>query len=80
VILLGTDGVWEMPDAKGEQFGKDRMRAVIRQSAAQPAEGIAQSLRDQLAAFRGEHRPADDVTFVIVKVTAVAPPAGGPST
>jgi sigma-B regulation protein RsbU (phosphoserine phosphatase) len=34
VIFIGTDGVWEMPDAKGEAFGKGRLRAAIRESAA----------------------------------------------
>src|SRR5262249_55640927 len=44
VILIGTDGVWEMPDVKGEAFGKDRLRAVIRESAAGSAADIAQAI------------------------------------
>src|SRR5262245_53281847 len=36
VILIGTDGVWEMPDAKNQQFGKDRLRDAIRESASKP--------------------------------------------
>jgi phosphoserine phosphatase RsbU/P len=70
VILVGTDGVWEMPDAKGEQFGKDRLRNAIRESASKSAEEISKTLRDRLATFRGETRAVDDVTFVIVKVAA----------
>jgi serine phosphatase RsbU (regulator of sigma subunit) len=38
VIFVGTDGVWEMPDAKGEAFGKDRLREIIREFADRPAE------------------------------------------
>ena len=30
VIVVGTDGVWEMPNAAGEFFGKSRLREVIR--------------------------------------------------
>jgi sigma-B regulation protein RsbU (phosphoserine phosphatase) len=78
VILVGTDGVWEMPDAKGEPFGKDRLRDAIRESAGAPAAGIAHAVRDRLAAFRGDARQVDDVTFVVVKVLPggpVAPPA-----
>jgi sigma-B regulation protein RsbU (phosphoserine phosphatase) len=74
VILTGTDGVWEMPDAKGEAFGKDRLRDVIRGSAAGSAAEIAQAIRDRLAAFRGDTKQVDDVTFVIVKVRPA--PAG----
>jgi sigma-B regulation protein RsbU (phosphoserine phosphatase) len=73
VILIGTDGVWEMPDVKGEAFGKDRLRAVIRESAAGSAADIAQAIRNQLAAFRGDARQVDDVTFVVVKVLPVSP-------
>jgi sigma-B regulation protein RsbU (phosphoserine phosphatase) len=73
VIVIGTDGVWEMPDLKGEQFGKDRLRDVIRLTSQGSAEVIARHLRESLASFRGDARAVDDVTFVIVKVAAVVP-------
>src|SRR4029077_19717031 len=41
VLFIGTDGVWELPDAKGDQFGKDRLREVIRETAARTADEIA---------------------------------------
>jgi serine phosphatase RsbU (regulator of sigma subunit) len=71
VITVGTDGVWEMPNTAGEQFGKDRLRETIRGAAAGTAEQIAEALRGRLAAFRGACRPADDVTFVVIKVVEV---------
>jgi sigma-B regulation protein RsbU (phosphoserine phosphatase) len=67
VIMIGTDGVWEMRNAAGEQFGKQRLREVIRATAAKPAGEIARNLLTTLAGFRGTVRCADDVTFVIVK-------------
>jgi sigma-B regulation protein RsbU (phosphoserine phosphatase) len=67
VVVIGTDGVWEMPNPIGEQFGKDRLRDVIRQTSHQPAEEVARHLREALARFRGDARAVDDVTFVIVK-------------
>jgi sigma-B regulation protein RsbU (phosphoserine phosphatase) len=72
VILVGTDGVWEMPDVKGEAFGKDRLRDIIRESAAGSAAQIAQAIRDRLTAFRGDAKQVDDVTFVIVKVRSAS--------
>jgi len=64
VITVGTDGVWETPNAAGEQFGKPRLRAAILES---------------LAKFRGDCRPVDDVTFVVVKVLALGqPPTAAP--
>jgi sigma-B regulation protein RsbU (phosphoserine phosphatase) len=71
IIMVGTDGVWEMPNAAGEQFGKQRLRDAIQSAAAGTAGEIVQAVLDRLAEFRGECRPVDDVTFVIVKVVAV---------
>jgi phosphoserine phosphatase RsbU/P len=68
VIVIGTDGVWEMPDTKGEQFGKDRLREVIREKAHGSAEEVARHLRERLASFRGDARAVDDVTFVVIKM------------
>jgi phosphoserine phosphatase RsbU/P len=68
VLFIGTDGVWELPDAKGDQFGKDRLREIIRETAALKADEIAAAVRERLTAFRGDTKSVDDVTFVIVKV------------
>jgi sigma-B regulation protein RsbU (phosphoserine phosphatase) len=73
VIVVGTDGVWEMPDAKGEPFGKERLREVMRESAAGSAGEIASAVRDRLASFRCDARQVDDVTFVVVKVLPAGP-------
>jgi len=73
ILFMGTDGVWEMPNAKGEQYGKARLREVIRECAARSAEEIARAVRERLTAFRGDARSVDDVTFVVVKVLAVEP-------
>jgi sigma-B regulation protein RsbU (phosphoserine phosphatase) len=70
ILFIGTDGVWEMPDAKGDQFGKDRLRDVLRETAGQTAAEIAQTVRERLTAFRGDVKSVDDVTFVVVKVGA----------
>jgi phosphoserine phosphatase RsbU/P len=68
ILFIGTDGVWEMPNAQGEQFGKDRLRELIRNNAGQSADAIANALRERLSVFRGEAKPVDDVTFVVVKL------------
>jgi sigma-B regulation protein RsbU (phosphoserine phosphatase) len=70
VLFLGTDGVWEMPDPKGGQFGKERLREVLRACASRPAGEIARAVRERLTAFRGDAKSVDDVTFVVVKVLA----------
>ena len=76
VITVGTDGVWEAENAAGEAFGKDRLREAIRAAAGGTAAQIVQTVQERLTAFRGDGRPTDDVTFVVVKVVAGAPGDG----
>jgi serine phosphatase RsbU (regulator of sigma subunit) len=68
VILVGTDGVWEMPDAKGQAFGKDRLREIIREFAGRSAQEISAAIQERLTHFRGEARQVDDVTYVVIKM------------
>jgi phosphoserine phosphatase RsbU/P len=70
VFVLGTDGVWEMPNSAGEHFGKQRLREAIQTASEGSAEQIAQAIRDALGRFRGDAKPVDDVTFVVVKTIA----------
>jgi sigma-B regulation protein RsbU (phosphoserine phosphatase) len=67
ILVVGTDGIWEMPDATGEQFGKQRLREIIQASADGTAERIAQQIREALTKFRGDAKSVDDVTFVVIK-------------
>jgi sigma-B regulation protein RsbU (phosphoserine phosphatase) len=68
VIVIGTDGVWEMPNDEGALYGKDRLQEMIRSSAALSAHDIAQAIERDLSAFQGKCRAVDDVTFVVIKV------------
>jgi sigma-B regulation protein RsbU (phosphoserine phosphatase) len=61
-----------MHNAAGEQFGKDRLRAAIRESASKSAADIVDVILTRLTEFRGDCRPTDDVTFVIIKALPVA--------
>jgi serine phosphatase RsbU (regulator of sigma subunit) len=70
IFVLGTDGVWEMPNSDGELFGKPRLRQAIQAAREGTSEQIAQTIRDALAKFRGDAKPVDDVTFVVVKAVA----------
>jgi serine phosphatase RsbU (regulator of sigma subunit) len=71
IITVGTAGVWETRNPQGEQFGKDRLRDVIRRAASEPAETIVANVIATLREFSGDVKWADDVTFIVIKVTAV---------
>jgi phosphoserine phosphatase RsbU/P len=67
ILLIGTDGIWEMFNEKQEQYGKNRLREVMRVNHHQSAAKIGAALYADLANFRGAEIPADDVTFVVVR-------------
>jgi serine phosphatase RsbU (regulator of sigma subunit) len=68
VLVIGTDGIWEMANPENQLFGKDRLREIIRAHHARPAREIADTLERELAAFRGPASVQDDVTFVVIKI------------
>src|SRR5262249_31836720 len=71
VILVGTDGGWEMMNPAGEADGSDRLRETIGAAAGGSAKDVVRAVLDSLKEFRKDRRPTDDVTFVVIKVTAV---------
>jgi phosphoserine phosphatase RsbU/P len=77
ILMIGTDGVWEMMNPEGEAYGKDRLKEAIRSAADGSAKAIVEAILKSLSAFRRERRPTDDVTFVVIKVTAVGAPIAG---
>jgi serine phosphatase RsbU (regulator of sigma subunit) len=72
VILIGTDGIWEAQDMAGEQFGKERLRDMIRAAASEPASEIVRRVLKAVLDFRGSAGASDDITFVVLKMTGAA--------
>lgn len=69
VVLVSTDGVWEAQNSEQQQFGKDRVREIIRANAGRTSGEITQALYDAVQEFCGDARQLDDITFVVVKRT-----------
>jgi phosphoserine phosphatase RsbU/P len=67
IILIGSDGVWEVENGVGEQFGKERVKNILAAGWKQHPEEIVQVLVQEIAAFRGETQQRDDITLVVVK-------------
>ncbi|MBW1695273.1 MAG: SpoIIE family protein phosphatase [Deltaproteobacteria bacterium] len=68
IILIGTDGIWEAHNSKGEMFGKEKLRDIIRNNAAGSAKQMMKAIIDSLRAYRTPLQWEDDITLVIVKV------------
>jgi serine phosphatase RsbU (regulator of sigma subunit) len=67
ILVLTTDGVLEAHDEKGEMFGRNRVKEIIRRYAGLGAEGIRLAIIDAVTAFRGEAHQEDDITLVVLK-------------
>jgi sigma-B regulation protein RsbU (phosphoserine phosphatase) len=70
IVAVGTDGVWETRNVRGEMFGKERFKDLIRQAADRTAEEIVQQVKAALFEFTGGLKPEDDITLVIIKIVA----------
>lgn len=68
VAVIGTDGIWEARNERGEMFGKDALRETVRASAARAARDIGQAVIQSVAEFRGRRPQQDDITLVVLKV------------
>jgi serine phosphatase RsbU (regulator of sigma subunit) len=67
MLVLVTDGFYEWEDPKCEQFGLNRLEAVIRESRDCSAEGLIEHLRSAVASFCKGTEQQDDLTAVVLK-------------
>lgn len=67
ILLIGTDGIWEMHAPDGSLYGKQRMLDLVKAHAGHTAAEIADALEISLSSWRAERAALDDVTFVVVK-------------
>jgi sigma-B regulation protein RsbU (phosphoserine phosphatase) len=67
IIFIGTDGIWETHNSKGELFGKDRLHQIIRDNAHKSAAAIQGAVLDAVSKFRGNVPQEDDITIVVIK-------------
>jgi len=72
LILLGSDGVWDTENGRGEKFGKDRVRNILAETCHCTTEKIAGAITEAVNRFRGHHDQEDDITLVVVKTDDVS--------
>ena len=68
VIMIGTDGIWEMHNQAGEMFGKEALMEIIRNNQTASARRIVDIVTEALEQFRGDEPSEDDITLVVIKV------------
>ena len=68
IIFLGTDGIWEARNPRGEMFGKDKIHQIIRQNHEAGAKEILTICFNTLNRFLEDRAPEDDVTMIVIKL------------
>ena len=67
-LILGTDGIWEARNHEGEFYGKDRLKAIVREVHARPVEEASERIRQQILDFHQGAEQLDDITAVFVRI------------
>jgi serine phosphatase RsbU (regulator of sigma subunit) len=67
VMVLYTDGITEAKSDKGEEYGNERLLAIIEQVPGLPVREIQDALIADLHRFSGTNQINDDYTTMIVK-------------
>lgn len=65
-VLFYTDGLTEARNEFGEQYGEDRLDAILSVYGSLHAKTISKKIQTSLETFIGNEAPHDDVTFTCV--------------
>jgi PAS domain S-box-containing protein len=66
-IILYTDGLTEVFNARGEMLGIEGLQEIVRQNSTLPADQMKQAVLDGVASWR-QGPPTDDVSLMLVHV------------
>jgi len=68
VLLVFTDGVPEAQNPENEEFGDERLQALLRQIAHLPADEISGRIAAEMNNWIRDADQYDDLTFIVMKV------------
>jgi len=68
ILVFFSDGVGDTQNAAGAFFGYDGLATLIVQNQAKSADGIADSILEEVDKFSGGRHPTDDRTLVVLKI------------
>jgi len=69
-FVFCSDGVFEAMDEQGREFTAARLLEVVGRTREQPAAAMVDAIFEAVQQFRGAAAPNDDMTAVVVKITA----------
>jgi phosphoserine phosphatase RsbU/P len=66
-VVLYTDGISEVFDARGEMLGTEGVQKIVRETALLPFGDMQQAMLNRVAAWR-DGAPTDDMSLVLLEV------------
>ena len=70
VLFLYTDGLTESENPAGEQFGMERLEAVLLAESSASLDNLLQRVEESIRAFSGPGEAADDATMVALRLAS----------
>ncbi|MBW1637353.1 MAG: SpoIIE family protein phosphatase [Deltaproteobacteria bacterium] len=68
IILIASDGVWDCENENGENFGKERVKILLKENSHLGSKQIIEAVTDAITLFRGTRPLTDDTTLLIAKL------------
>jgi len=68
IIVIASDGVWDCENESGENFGRERVKTVLRENSHLSSKQIIDAITDAITLFRGTVPLIDDTTLVVTKL------------
>jgi predicted permease len=73
LIVAFSDGVTEALNDAGEEFGEERLQALVRQAFGHRAEEVSQRISEEVRAWMSGTEQHDDVTVVVIQISGALP-------
>jgi sigma-B regulation protein RsbU (phosphoserine phosphatase) len=70
VFVFCSDGIFEAFNEEGQEFGAQRLIDIVRSARERTSRQIVDAVFDHVGNFRGDAPQNDDMTAVVVKITA----------
>ena len=67
MLVLYSDGVTDMQNEAGDFYEEVRLEALLKEHAGASADGLIDTVVDDLVEFRASAAQTDDVTLLVIK-------------
>jgi len=67
MLVMYTDGITEAWNGSDDEFGLERLQAVLAEHAGEPASDVVAGVTEAVGTFVGQGAQSDDYTILVVK-------------